>query len=81
MRADKRTAVEFLIDELYMLALHCDVMEGDEFMEVRKKIFETAKAMEREALIEFYEDGLYAANYPHALNGPAYYEKEYGNKN
>lgn len=71
MRTDKQTAVQWLIESI-TLGLSEKAM---------KTAFDKAKEMEREALIEFYEDGLYAANYPHALNGPAYYEKEYGNKN
>lgn len=70
MRADKQTAVKWLVDQLEIFAT-----------EKEMNIIDQAIEMEREALIEFYEDGLYAANYPHALTGQAYYQQEYGDKN
>lgn len=69
MRADKQTAVEWLVKELQIFAT-----------EQEMNIIQQALEMERQQLIEFYEDGLYAANYPHSLTGEAYFQKEYGNK-
>jgi hypothetical protein len=90
MRADKQTAVDFIEYTLNKRLIHLSnekihikhFVRTAKCAEVRKilEIINQAKKMEREALIEFYEDGLYAANYPHSLTGEAYFQKEYGNK-
>jgi hypothetical protein len=77
MRADKQTAVEWLSEQLSYSTTHGEIIS---YHKIITNLIERAKEMEREALIEFYEDGLYAANYPHSLTGEAYFQKEYGNK-
>lgn len=77
MRADKQTAVQFFEDELKDKLGKIVINQDWQLLET---IINQAKEMEREQLIEFYEDGIYSVNYPWGLTGEAYYEKEYGNK-
>jgi hypothetical protein len=72
MRADKQTAVEWLVEQIFN-----DIDLKDLIL---KLAIQQAKEMEREQLIEFYQDGQFSANYPYGLTGEAYYEQEYGNK-
>jgi len=76
MRADNQTAMQWfafeLKDKLGKIVINQD-------WQLLETIIQQAKEMEREQLIEFYEDGIYSVNYPWGLTGEAYYEKEYGN--
>ena len=75
MEANKQTAVEWLSKELDEFLFLFD----DDWQRLNNLI-ESAKEMEREQLIQFYEDGIYSVNYPFGLTGEAYYEQEYGIK-
>jgi len=66
----QQTAVQWLIDELKS--------RGYIFEQKENVLIEKAQEMERDQLIDMYEDGMYAANYPHAMVGYAYIESKFG---
>ena len=49
-----KTAVEFLIEELYKLAVLSDHLDKDEFIKARTMIYEKAKAREKDQLGALY---------------------------
>ena len=49
-----RTAVEFLIEELYKLAVLSDHLDKDEFIKARTMIYEKAKLIEKDQLGALY---------------------------
>lgn len=48
----KQTAVEFLLDELPKLAALSDFLEKEDFIKARTMIFEQAKEMEHQQIID-----------------------------
>lgn len=53
----KQTSVDFLLEELYKLAVLSEFLDAADFMKARTMIHEKAKAMEKMQIIEAYNEG------------------------
>lgn len=53
----KQTAVEFLLEELPKLAALSDFLDKEDFIKARTMIFEKVIKMEKEQIIDAYNEG------------------------